>query len=1474
MSNTHIDDSSIRTADSSVSNPNSSTGRSLVGGDNNSVKYLLTVSAKSKVQKEHDTKEDVHRHPSRLVVFFKWFSSILIGLLFLACLVLSKLSIIALSNFLSNNTTETSQFKCSGEYLSQKDVDNARVLCMLILLLLIPNVINFIRGIWLAFFRSDIPWPGKKALLIGLLIGITESFGLCIFVLEVFRMSTAAALSVLISNCVFVVPVIYYLWLCLKSKWRRENRDDTTYILVFSVLAILLLVAGTVLVIWQTVESLHPSYKDYKEIWYLPVAILCISISWIPGINKEMLEINDNSGFHSVRKEISDDDETRPLVDNSISSHTTGYGTGSFSTVGDYGSVASNSDQTDVETDSRVQQENPVSRTIYQKTNTAWKLTIWLSFVKILSIIIIGPVIYAVKHKPSPECSLILFSQAWNWESTKKDPYFFLANAASSLVGYFLAFLACTTCMQKISFAIPMFLATPVAFVLLYINSVCVSVQHMITSEDICEPLNPIFLISGLICLTLAQICSVGWVVYRSETIVMQKEDMLFWIPSYNGVLLDQWLLQDKRNKHTDVYHEDPREKAKRTKVYICTTMYRENEAEMRQLLESINRINHAQSVGHKHFQSHIFFDGGVNKDSSPTDFALQLIGLLNTTLGVDIDNCCKMKTPYGVSLAWKLKDVGEHPGMTVQVHLKDNFKVKSKKRWSQVMYMSYVLDFLMKQSSEVRDDETYILCTDADVYFNASNVEALLDLMTRDPSVGAVCARTHPQGNSPLVWYQIFEYAIGHWFQKAAEHVLGSVLCAPGCFSVYRCSAIRDVLPTYATNVESSFDFLTKDMGEDRWLCTLLVQSGWRIEYCAASENTTHCPEDFDEFYKQRRRWIASTIANLMILIKEWGLIRKFNQRVSVFYLVYQSILLFSTLIGPATVILIVAGGLDYGWHVNSITTIILQCLICIGFALFCLYTSQDTQLKVAKFLTFLYSVVMTGVVVGISVQVAKDFSKDEGHGSNTTTDVSTTRNPNAISDNFRISVTTLYLAVVISIFTVTGLLHFNELFYLLHGIWYLLCLPSGYLLLTIYSICNITDRSWGTREEKDMSLVKNNTWHESLQHHLKSIFFCFKKETTAAATQTEHDEIIPEESDTTGRLNIAGASNCPLLETSMIEDEAIKVEEWLPAGEIRDNYLNLFQRNGFDTTMFISGMTEKELINIGVKRKGHLKFLLEHIRNLPIFDIEASVPKRVDVWLEGIGLGEYKAAFKANQIEVQRDMEILKSFNRNDIEKELGITKAGHIKRLLFAIGKLRHPTEGERRQMDVKKELSVITEHNLKVVNIQEYDFWDRLRKVSLLPGIKAFGLEEELKEKLGGLRNSMLMVLCVSNTLWIILLASLASQADLIIVGSNPIGLAFLVIYSIIFVIQFICMLIHRVITLSHFLARAPYRCGDGYNSSWSFNDANIMARLPEEDREAYARVREADERVRIKNRSQYRKLKSMCSDETGIEDDTV
>lgn len=74
-------------------------------------------------------------------------------------------------------------------------------------------------------------------------------------------------------------------------------------------------------------------------------------------------------------------------------------------------------------------------------------------------------------------------------------------------------------------------------------------------------------------------------------------------------------------------------------------------------------------------------------------------------------------------------------------------------------------------------------------------------------------CVPTIP---GPMVWYQKFEYAVGHWLQKTAEHVFGSVLCSPGCFSLFRGSALMDdnVLKRYTTTATRAAEYVQYDQG------------------------------------------------------------------------------------------------------------------------------------------------------------------------------------------------------------------------------------------------------------------------------------------------------------------------------------------------------------------------------------------------------------------------------------------------------------------------------------------------------------------------------------------------------------------------------------------------------------------------------------------------------------------------------------
>ena len=93
------------------------------------------------------------------------------------------------------------------------------------------------------------------------------------------------------------------------------------------------------------------------------------------------------------------------------------------------------------------------------------------------------------------------------------------------------------------------------------------------------------------------------------------------------------------------------------------------------------------------------------------------------------------------------------------------------------------------------------------------------------------------------------------------------------------------NVMKTYTTVASQPKHFVQYDQGEDRWLCTLLLKQGWRVEYSAASDSFTACPMTFKEFYNQRRRWMPSTLLNVVDLIQDYKVVVKNNDDISYLY-------------------------------------------------------------------------------------------------------------------------------------------------------------------------------------------------------------------------------------------------------------------------------------------------------------------------------------------------------------------------------------------------------------------------------------------------------------------------------------------------------------------------------------------------------------------------------------------------------------
>merc|ERR1711939_1127558 len=130
----------------------------------------------------------------------------------------------------------------------------------------------------------------------------------------------------------------------------------------------------------------------------------------------------------------------------------------------------------------------------------------------------------------------------------------------------------------------------------------------------------------------------------------------------------------------------------------------------------------------------------------------------------------------------------------------------------------------------------------------------------------------------------QVFEYFISHHLSKSFESVFGGVTCLPGCFCMYRIKAPKggqnywvpilanpDVVEHYSENV---VDTLHKKnlllLGEDRYLSTLMLRtfSKRKQVFVPQAVCKTTVPETFSVLLSQRRRWINSTVHNLMELV------------------------------------------------------------------------------------------------------------------------------------------------------------------------------------------------------------------------------------------------------------------------------------------------------------------------------------------------------------------------------------------------------------------------------------------------------------------------------------------------------------------------------------------------------------------------------------------------------------------------------
>ncbi|XP_031702258.1 chitin synthase 1 [Anarrhichthys ocellatus] len=950
--------------------------------------------------------------------------------------------------------------------------------------------------------------------------------------------------------------------------------------------------------------------------------------------------------------------------------------------------------------------------------------------------------------------------------------------------------------------------------------------------------------------------------VWKIKVQRIERTSQLFVRRLYESAFIDLSLLLNTKMKVPRARNQESHEEMQNCVIYLCATMWHETYDEMLKILTSkfrLDRYRGDPKENHKDcfdFECHIYVDDAymTEKDTGKrlvnsyvTDLIHVVIEVYRVFTNKEPDDVSIFETPYGGRLMFVMPE-----GNMLYIHLKDKALIRNKKRWSQIMYMYYLLGWkgyiiknpqkITRQNNPCResmvsmygeiyllpqhdndykrkfisDENTYILALDGDTDFQPKAVILLVDRLRMYKAVGAVCGRIHPTGMGPMVWYQKFEYAVGHWLQKTSEHVFGSVLCSPGCFSLFRGSSLMDdnVMKRYTTTATRASEYVQYDQGEDRWLCTLLLQQGWRVEYNAASDAYTNSPEEFKEFYNQRRRWGPSTLANTLDLLHSGEETVKRNSSISRLYIYYQMFTVGSSILGPASVTLMIAGAFQFVFNLDGTDAIIVASIPPVFYVIICFIAKSNNQITIAAIMSILYAFLMTASFFAIIGDMV-------------------------IQGTF-LTPTGLFLVSMSIMYAVTAMLHPEEWGMIIYGLMYFICIPSGYLLLTIYSLVNMHIVTWGTREsnkgegekKKNHNILcdRNCTlccWDMKLQITQETENLMLRQMTGQTAQQapplpiTNQDSLIqqmePEAKvDTNTEKAVEGTKNPPT-----------------------DKH-NGMEGKGNDTISYSSDdSVNKKSISPSVYDEDDVE---EDDDSMIADPDETELP--VSDWVMPVKAEFLKKLTYAN---MKRNLQeqiryTLRNKNEDDVCEELVLMLTDTLNGELSGVGpedvlsesqleELEYALEEHSRrilrtsQMEkLEKRVTAAIKKTLTAPQVQkldegEQDFWNKLLERYLKPIVDTKTHLEEVTRELKSLRNKAVFLYFIINVLWVVATFILQAIGNDIIsikipkyfpngtlsdipLKVEPVSLMFLLSFAILLIIQFVAMLYHRVYTLIH------------------------------------------------------------------------
>jgi len=336
-------------------------------------------------------------------------------------------------------------------------------------------------------------------------------------------------------------------------------------------------------------------------------------------------------------------------------------------------------------------------------------------------------------------------------------------------------------------------------------------------------------------------ILSIGlWIAFSTKIsyfIFFGFEPLLFYALLVNAMLQMRLILTFKYHGENSISGV----KGSYPKISFCIVGYNEEDA-IYQTIRYVSKIKYPKD----RFEIIVVNDGSTDRTKKHIDHAVK-----------------------------RFRSIKIHP-----IHFKKN---KGKREG---MYAAY-----KKSKSE------FLFYVDSDTFLDRHALnEALVRFRDGKTAAIACMALVANQDTNVITKMQAIRYYNAFSIVKASESALDTILCCSGCSSIYRRSALAEIMDSWRNQT-----FMGKrcTFGDDRSLTNHLLRAGYDTGYSNSAIAYTNVPDSYRKYSRQQLRWKKSwTIESIEAL--------KFMHRRHVLSALSFYITVLSTLLAPIVVVYI----------------------------------------------------------------------------------------------------------------------------------------------------------------------------------------------------------------------------------------------------------------------------------------------------------------------------------------------------------------------------------------------------------------------------------------------------------------------------------------------------------------------------------------------------------------------------------------